>query len=288
MEITLKFGLMSRFLSVVLLVCAVAAQQTQQTCSAEAEAAITFAKSQKQWETQLAPALKALDKDPTSAQGYFSLAVGFTQKGVMKDDAAKRDNFVQELCWQAIALDNNFGEAKNAILDIADAYMRTGTEKYENAFALYERLAKADPTDATPYFGLSSYYQVTGQPEKAYETIGKAAELAPEDDEVYSAMAIIEMAQNNVEGAVETLQEAIKFAPATAAYHARLAMAQGQLGNLGEAEEAAAKAVELDSGNEESKALLQKIRTHRAGSTPVASTMEDAAAEEEEEEGVSM
>ncbi len=129
--------------------------------------------------------------------------------------ANSQDQTALEAFQQAIALDPNYGDA---YLKLGATYAVQGnrdeaTKTYKLAVEAFEKLARANPKDAAPQFGLGLAQTKLGEHEDAVKAFKQAVKLDPEDAEKQYELGLSHEKLAQYKEAVAALNQAVKLAP---------------------------------------------------------------------------
>ena len=150
------------------------------------------------------------------------------------------------------------------------AYALQRLNRAKEAEDVYRQIIRRDPKNVLANNNLGTLIDQEGNYTEAAKHFERAVELDPELDVTLHNLAWIHFARlNNPTKALEYIRKAIDLKPDTANYHAMLADIYRKLGKRAEAQKAIAKAVELDSKNEDyRKFLAQQSRPPSTGLAP--------------------
>jgi hypothetical protein len=114
------------------------------------------------------------------------------------------------------------------------------------------------------HYGVAQGLGAAGDPAVVEEHYREAIRLNPGFKEARNNLGILLAKRGDLEGALLLFQEAVRARPRAAHLHANLAVTLERLGRTAEAAQAYRRALELDPGDREARAALERLGSGRA------------------------
>jgi Flp pilus assembly protein TadD len=174
------------------------------------------------------------------------------------------DNAVSELQWAL-----TYTPDKPAVVrSLAFCYASKGDftkaeQEYNKGFAL-------DPDDAFSHADFANLLAANGQAARAEGQLNQALKVAPQVAALHVDMGWLAETQGDYAKASTEMKEAIKLCPKQPGLYLQLGKILERTGNAGEAKDAYSKALALDSGEDEARARLEKLKGAGATNAPEA------------------
>ena len=180
---------------------------------------------------------KAIELDPQFAQAHSRLAGVHNSLAFRGRETDENSEQALAVVQRALALDSNDGFARNSL---GWSLLRRGS--FDEAQEQLERAVALNPNDADTVAWAAHGLVLAGSAEKAYELISKAIRLNPLHPDIYHThLGNAAFCTGRYEQAIREYKRGISSG---AGYHFALAAAYGQMGQLEEARAEAAKYVE--------------------------------------------
>jgi tetratricopeptide (TPR) repeat protein len=183
-----------------------------------------------QYDEAMDTALKAMDKDPLSAEAHAFLAEVYADKNNWFRAAEEAQSAVKLNPNSPIAQRNQGyvlerqGRYKDAIaayekaaalapylgyiyISAGNTYLAEGD--YENALAEFQKAADANPDTPAGYDALGHASLVAGDPDRAIAVLKKAIEMDPTYGPAHAHLGGVYYARLNYEAAIESFQRAV-------------------------------------------------------------------------------
>jgi adenylate cyclase len=180
---------------------------------------------------------KAIELDPQFAQAHSRLAGVHNSLVFRGRETDENSDQTMEVVQRALSLDSNDGFSRTTL---GWALLRRGS--FEEAEEQLEKALALNPNDADTVAWAAHGLALAGNAEKAYDLISKAIRLNPLHPDIYhSHLANAAFFTGRYEQAIREYKRGLSLG---AGYHFALAATYGQMGQLEEARAEAAKYVE--------------------------------------------
>jgi TolB-like protein len=192
---------------------------------------------------------RAIDIDPTYAEGYAGLAMAHWYK-VLGGWSSFQETYplIQAAVKRTLEIDGGHSTGNTVQGILLKAY----DWDWEAAEQAFDRALAANPNNAETYLWLSPLYTVTGQKEAAVSAARRTVELDPLNGFYHVNLGWVLMYNQQYSEAHDVLQATIRLHPGSATWaHNHLALLASFQGNLDEACEECDEAFSLLGENED-------------------------------------
>lgn len=160
------------------------------------------------------------------------------------------------LAWHTAATAGDAGQAQ--ICDVrADSYL--GSENYDQAIKLHERIVVAHPDDALAHYHLGFAFGMVGRHDEELAEYRKAAQLGLRDWDLYVNLGRVYLESQNYPAAIDALSTAVALGPNHPEVHYNLGLAYERRAMLPQAEQEMRAALLLDPNQPETANMLAVI-----------------------------
>ena len=176
---------------------------------------------------------KAIERDPTGADGYYNLAATNHRLGVHRGDTSQLTQ-AESLYNQCLDHDPNHVECHRAL-----AVLLNDTGRPDRAFALMKNWAAEQPNYAEPRIELARLYEEVRQPETALKYLEDAVQKDSNNARAWIALARLREQSGDVNQAIANYQRGISLGGGGAAAADRVAVLVRQVSGQYESQVAA-------------------------------------------------
>jgi len=159
---------------------------------------------------------RALERDPNYALAYAGLGEAYWRRYEITRDAQWVDK-ARIACERAVALQSNQSQP-HACLGMVE----TGTGKYEQAVAEFQKALQLEPTSDAAYSGLAAAYERLGKPEEAEKNYRQAIAQRPNYVAGYNWLGAFFLRHGRYPEAAQMFSQVVSLAPDSFVGHSNL------------------------------------------------------------------
>jgi len=159
---------------------------------------------------------RALERDPNYALAYAGLGEAYWRRYEITRDAQWVDK-ARIACERAVALQSNQSQP-HACLGMVE----TGTGKYEQAVAEFQKALQLEPTSDAAYSGLAAAYERLGKPEEAEKNYRQAIAQRPKYVAGYNWLGGFFLRHGRSPEAAQMFSQVVSLAPDSFVGHSNL------------------------------------------------------------------